>query len=131
MHWVRRQSQRREAAEAEASFSNFTEMHKLARGWKKTQCLGLIPVVSYQVQWPEHKGRIWLVCYSPQSKIQTFFKKIKIEAILIEESIWTELRDKEVRTCFWPKGDNLSFQDEEINRGFSWPWIIRLFRLTH
>lgn len=33
MQRVGRQSQRREAAEAEASFSNFRETHKLAGGW--------------------------------------------------------------------------------------------------
>lgn len=32
MHWVQRQSQRREAAEAEASFLDFTEAHKPAGG---------------------------------------------------------------------------------------------------
>lgn len=53
-----------------------------------------------------------------QSSVQNTNIKKNTEAILIEESIRIELRDKEVRTAFWPGGDNLSFQDEDISRVF-------------
>lgn len=129
MHPLGRQIQRREAAEAEASFSNFTQTHKLGGGVEEDamSSLNSYSILSSPVARRQRQNLI--VCHSPQCKIQTLKKNI--EAILIEESIWIELRDKEVRTSFWPGGDNLSFQDEDISRVFSWPWIINIFSLTY